>query len=172
VRNQRLRSSPTRSERLMSSYPRSAPSRREGSRPGVARQDCVTPGRQTAGIEGGEAVSDADGSGWVERWRKHRLTTRACRWSAALRRRVPARPRGLVRIAGGGPRGGPRTTAFTTALDCVVRGPGGWPSAPPSLRFRVARVSLWSPTTRPPHENLKSDLGRVVGLQSRPVSGG
>jgi hypothetical protein len=50
----------------------------------------------------------------------------------------------------------------------ILRGPGGWPSAPPTLSFDVGGVSLWSQTTRPPRSDLKGVLGRVVWLQSRP----
>jgi hypothetical protein len=50
----------------------------------------------------------------------------------------------------------------------ILRGPGGWPSAPPSLGFDVGGVSLWSQTTRPPRSDMKGVLGRVVWLQSRP----
>jgi hypothetical protein len=53
-------------------------------------------------------------------------------------------------------------------FDYIVCGPGGWPSAPPSLRVGAIRVFLWSPTTRPPRSDLEGVLGRVVGLQSRP----
>jgi hypothetical protein len=52
--------------------------------------------------------------------------------------------------------------------DYIVRGPGGWPSAPPSLSFGAGGVFLWSQTTRPPRSDLKGVLGRVVWLQSRP----
>jgi hypothetical protein len=52
--------------------------------------------------------------------------------------------------------------------DYILRGPGGWPFAPPSLSFGAGGVFLWSPTTRPPRSDMKGDLGRVVGLQSRP----
>ena len=52
--------------------------------------------------------------------------------------------------------------------DYIVRGPGGGPSAPPSLGVRSGGVSLWSQTTRPPRSDLKGVLGRVVWLQSRP----
>lgn len=52
--------------------------------------------------------------------------------------------------------------------DYIVCGPGGWPSAPPSLSVGVGRVFLWSQTTRPPHSDMEGVLGRVVWLQSRP----
>jgi hypothetical protein len=50
----------------------------------------------------------------------------------------------------------------------ILCGPGGWPSAPPSLRVRSGGVFLWSQTTRPPRSDMECGLGRVVWLQSRP----